>query len=126
MAADANHPEHTAGIKFAETHKVVFSKTLAKSEWEHTVLAKGDLVDGIYKLKQQAGQDIIAYGGATFVSALIQHGLIDEYHLFVNPAAIGNGLAIFNKLEGEQTLTLVKASTFDCGIVMLHYESKYG
>ena len=30
------------------------------------------------KLKKQDGNDIIAYGGAKFVSALIKQGLIDE------------------------------------------------
>jgi dihydrofolate reductase len=67
---------------------------------------------------------LIAYGGATFVSALIKHGLIDEFHLFVNPAAIGNGMAIFKELDSKQNLNLVKAIPFDCGIVVLNYEPK--
>ncbi|MEP6596156.1 MAG: hypothetical protein ABJA71_09415 [Ginsengibacter sp.] len=45
------------------THKVVFTKTIDKSEWNNTVLAKGDLADEITKLKKQDGKDIIAYGG---------------------------------------------------------------
>jgi dihydrofolate reductase len=124
VAANPDDPEHSAGVKFAETHKVVFTKTLAESAWENTALAKGSLVDEIAKLKKQAGQDIIAYGGATFVSALIKHGLIDEFHLFINPTAIGNGMAIFKELERKQNLTLVKSTSFDCGIVVLHYEPK--
>jgi dihydrofolate reductase len=126
VAANPNHPEFTAGKKFSDTHKVVFSKTLEKSEWAHTVLAKGDLVEEITKLKKQNGKDIIAYGGATFVSALIKHGLIDEFYLFINPAAIGNGMAIFKELDRTQNLTLVKATSFACGIVVLNYERKRG
>ena len=76
------------------------------------------------KLKKQDGKDIIAYGGATFVSALIKHGLIDEYHLFINPAAIGSGLAIFKELDHKQELALVKATAFECGIVVLNYRLK--
>ena len=121
VAADPAHPEHTAGIKFTDTHKVVFTKTLEKTEWDNTVLAKGDIVDEITKLKKQDGSDIIVYGGATFVSSLIKHGLIDELHLFINPAAIGSGLSIF---DGRQNLRLAKASPFDCGIVVLKYEPK--
>jgi dihydrofolate reductase len=121
VAADPHHPEYTAGVKFSETHKIVFSKTLERSKWENTALAKGDLVDEITKLKKQDGKDIIAYGGATFVSALIRHGLVDEFHLFINPAAIGNGLAIFKELDGRQSLALVKSTAFDCGIVVLNY-----
>ena len=90
-----------------------------------TVLAKGNLVGEITKLKKQDGKDIIAYGGATFVSALIKHGLIDEFHLFINPAAIGNGMTIFKGLDRKQNLRLVKSKSFDCGIVVLNYEPKH-
>lgn len=124
VAADPDHPEFSAGQKFTDTPKVVFTKTLDRSEWGNTVLAKGNLVDEITNLKKQGGQDIIAYGGATFVSALIQHGLIDEFHLFINPAAIGNGMTIFKELDRPQNLKLVKSVSFDCGIVVLNYEPK--
>jgi dihydrofolate reductase len=122
VAANPADPQFTAGKKFTDTHKVVFTKTLPSSGWENTVLAKGDLTQEIMELKGQSGKDIIAYGGASFVSALIQQGLIDEFHLFINPAAIGKGMTIFNKLDSKQNLTLVKSTSFDCGIVVLHYE----
>ena len=125
VATNPDHPEFTAGQKFTDTPKVVFTQTLDQSEWDNTVLAKGDLVDEITRLKKQDGNDIIAYGGATFVSALIKHGLIDEFHLFINPTAIGNGLAIFQELDSQQKLTLVKATPFDCGIVVLNYVLKH-
>jgi dihydrofolate reductase len=118
----ASHPEQEGADKFNSTKKVVFTKTLDKSEWDNTVLAKGGLVEEITKLKKQDGKDIIAYGGATFVSALIKQGLIDEFHLFINPTAIGNGMAIFKELDSKQKLTLVKSTSFDCGIVVLNYE----
>jgi dihydrofolate reductase len=124
VAANPDDPQYTAGMKFTDTHKVVFTKTLDQSQWSNTVLAKGSLVDEITQLKTQEGKDIIAYGGATFVSSLIKQGLIDEYHLFINPVAIGKGLTIFKDLDGRLDLTLVKATSFDCGIVVLHYEPK--
>jgi dihydrofolate reductase len=124
VAANPDDPELTAGKKFTDTHKVVFTKTLDKSKWDNTVLAKGNLVDEITQLQKQDGNDIIAYGGATFVSALIKHGLIDEFHLFMNPTALGKGMTIFKELDGKQNLTLVKATSFDCGIVVLNYEPK--
>jgi dihydrofolate reductase len=111
--------------KMNNTRKVVFTKTLDRAEWDNTVLAKGDLVDEITKLKKQNGKDIIAYGGATFVSALIKHRLIDEFHLFINPAAIGNGMAIFKELDRKQNLTLKKSLAFPCGIVLLCYEPQH-
>jgi dihydrofolate reductase len=124
VAANPDDPQHLAGKKFTDTHKVVFTRTLEQSAWNNTVLAKDDLAQEIRKLKNQEGNDIIAYGGATFVSALIKQGLVDEFHLFINPAVIGKGMTIFNDLDSKQDLALVKATPFDCGIVVLHYEPK--
>ena len=76
-------------------------------------------------LKGQDGKDIIAYGGATFVSALIKQGLIDEFHLFIDPTAIGNGMTIFKEIDSKQNLTLIKATSFDCEIVVLHYHLNF-
>ncbi len=117
-------PEFSFAKKMIDTPKVVFSNTLDNSSWNNTTLAKGDLVDEITKLKSQNGQDLIVYGGATFVSALIKHRLIDEFYLFINPTAIGNGMSIFNQLDRSQALNLVKATSFECGIVVLQYEPK--
>jgi len=121
VAADPENPESTAGKKFTDTFKVVFTRTLDGSEWENTVLAKGDLVDEITELKEQDGKDIIAYGGATFVSSLIKHGLIDELHLFVNPVALGKGMAIFQELDGKQKFVLETSRAFSCGIALIKY-----
>ena len=110
--------------KMVDIPKVVFSKTLDKSTWNNTTLAKGNLVDEIANLKKQDGKDIIVYGGATFVSALIKHGLIDEYHLSVNPTAIGTGMSIFSQLGQNLSLTLVNATPFACGEVVLQYKQK--
>lgn len=110
--------------KMVDIPKVVFSKTLDKSTWNNTTLAKGNLVDEIANLKKQDGKDIIVYGGATFVSALIKHGLIDEYYLFVNPTAIGTGMSIFSQLGQNLSLTLVNATPFACGEVVLQYKQE--
>lgn len=129
VAADETNPEQESGRQFTDTAKVVFTKTLDAAHpqtagWNNTTLATGDLASEINNLKQGEGNDIIAYGGASFVSSLIKEGLIDEYHLFINPEAIGKGLAIFTNDEQRQHLSLVKATTFECGIVALHYVPK--
>jgi len=121
VAANPDHPEFAAGRVFTDTSKVVFTKTLGQSEWDNTVLAKGDLVDEISRLKKQDGKDIIAYGGGTFVSALIKQGLIDELNLFVNPVALGAGMPIFSNLESKQRFVLETSKAFSCGIVLIRY-----
>ena len=122
IAANPEDPQYEAGKKFTDTPKVVFTKTLCKSEWNNTILAYANIVDEINDLKNQDGGDIIAYGGATFVSSLIKSGLIDEFHLFINPTANGIGMPIFEALESRLDLKLIKSTVFTCGIVVLHYE----
>ncbi len=123
-ASDPKNPEYPFARKMVDKPKVVFSKTLKESKWDNTVIAGGELKEEIAKLKNQDGKDIIVYGGAGFVSSLIKEGLIDEYHLFVNPAVIGMGLTIFGNVNSKRNLKLVKSVPLDCGIVLLHYEPK--
>ena len=117
-------PDYAFAKKMIETPKIVFTKTLNKSEWPNTEIATGDLNEEITKLKDQDGGDIIVYGGASFDSSLIEENLIDEYYLFINPVAIGNGKTIFKDLKEIRKLSLIESIAFDSGIVLLHYEVK--
>ncbi len=120
VATDTAHAEHAAGKIFTDTKKIVFSKTLKNSLWENTTLQND--IETIKHLKNKEGKDIMVYGGASFVASLIKHDLIDEYHLFINPVAINNGLRIFDTLTGNKKLTLMKATSSTTGIIILHYE----
>ena len=106
-----------------ETPKVVFTKTLDKSKWANTEIATGDMTDEINKLKRRNGRDMVVYGGASFDSSLIKLGLIDEFLLFINPVAIGNGKTIFKDLNEIQKFNLIKTIAFDSGKVLLHYQT---
>jgi dihydrofolate reductase len=114
-------PSNAFAKKMVEIPKVVFTKTLYKSEWANTDIATGDLKDEITKLKNLDGGDIIVYGGASFDSSLIKEKLIDEFYLFVNPVVIGNGKTIFKNLEIQKPM-LIESKVFDCGLVLLHCE----
>ncbi len=105
----------------AQQKKIVFTKTLEKSDWENTELAKGNLSEEINKLKNQSGKDLLVYGGSSFVSNLVKENLIDEFYLFLNPVALGRGIPIFDSLKEWQQLQLIKSKTFESGILLLHY-----
>jgi len=119
-----DEPWYALAKKMIEIPKVVFTKTLNKSKWINTDIATGDLTDEIMKLKSRDGKDMVVYGGALFDSSLIKLGLIDEFLLFINPVAIGNGMTIFKDLNEIQKFNLVKSIAFDSGIVLLHYEAR--
>ncbi len=108
--------------KMVDTPKIVFSRTLQESEWANTKIAgKGVLADEVDRIKRRPGRDIIVYGGAEFVSSLIEADAIDEYNFFINPAAISEGLTIFRGPRAK-SLHLVEGRSFDCGIVLHKYE----
>lgn len=121
VANNSNDNEHKLGKRFSEIPNVVFSNTLTVSKWENTTLIKGDLQQEIEDLKNKKGKEIMVYGGDSFVSSLIEHDLVDELYLLINPAAIGNGQQTFNPLKKDIKLKLVKCSPFESGTVLLYY-----
>ena len=104
-----------------ELPKVVFSKTLQQADWPETRIARGDLREEIERLKREPGNDLIAYGGATFDQALSRAGLVDEYRLMIQPAALGAGLPLFKDLSDPLHLELVEAMTFASGVAIHVY-----
>jgi len=107
-----------------EIPKVVFSKTLQHADWPETRIASGDLADEIGRLKREPGNDLIAYGGATLDQALSRLGLVDEYRLMVQPAALGAGLPLFKELPGLLHLELVEATTYPTGVAVHIYRPR--
>ena len=122
VVTNPDDPGYAFGKKMMDKPKIVFTKTMKKSGWENTTLASGNLVDEIKNLKNRNGMDIIVYGGAGFVSSLIRNNLIDQYHLFINPASIGKGRAIFSDIEKNQNFKLISSTVFECGIIASHYQ----
>ncbi len=94
----ANMPEsheYVLARRMVEMRKIVFSRSQAVVNGKNVEVENGDFVAAVQKLKEQADKDLIVYGGAAFVSSLINANLIDEYYIFSNPVAIGSGLPIF-------------------------------
>jgi dihydrofolate reductase len=101
--------------------KVVFSNTLQTATWAGSSIARGDLAEGVARLRSQSGGDIIAWGGAAFAQALSRAGLVDEYVMVILPVAFGGGLPMFRDLPEALQLDLVEAETFENGIALHVY-----
>ncbi len=48
--------------------------------------------------------------------------MVDEYHLFVNPVALGKGWRIFDEPENRQQMKLIKHVAYHCGIMLMCYQ----
>ena len=121
MLEKPSSPEYTFARKMVETPKIVFSKTTTRVDGRNVRVESGPLSQAISRLKEQAGKDIVVYGGATFVSSLIENGLIDELNLFVNPVAIGKGMRIF---AARRPLKVTSSTAYPCGIVVNTYAAR--
>lgn len=111
-------PDQLFAHLMVETPKIVFSRSQSTIEGINASISNEPVSDVVNKLKNQQGKDMIVYGGAEFVSSLIDHQLIDELYLFINPTAIGQGLPIFNSMV---RLELENSTRFGCGIVVNTY-----
>jgi dihydrofolate reductase len=102
--------------------KVVFSRTMDKASWNNTTLVKGDPAAEIRKMKQSVGEDMVILGSGNVVSQLAEEGLIDEYHLVVNPIVLGKGRTMFDGVKEKLRMKLTKTRAFGNGNVLLCYE----
>ena len=102
--------------------KVVFSRTLKKSEWNNTRLVAGDAAEEVARLKRQPGKDMVIYGSGEIVSALASKGLIDDYRIFVIPVVLGKGKSMFAGLQNRVNLKLMETRVFQTpGVTLLRY-----
>jgi len=108
--------------KMNSLHKVVFSKTLGKAEWNNSVIIKEHITDEIKKLKQQPGKDMVIFGSGTLVSELTSLKLIDEYRLIINPVILGNGNPMFKSINEKIGLQLINTKTLASGSIILYYQ----
>lgn len=102
--------------------KIVFSKTLKKAEWNNSRIINENIPEEILKLKQQPGKNLVLFGGAEISWAFMKLGLIDEFHLIINPVVLGGGKLLFKRTENKSNLKLINVHQFKCGNVIHFYE----
>jgi dihydrofolate reductase len=121
VAADRANPQAVFAAAIVATPKLVATRTIERAHWRNTALLRGDLVAEIARLKAAPGGDILTYGGPTLASALVDAGLIDEVHLLVNPAVVGQGRSMLKDLQRSGRLVPKQARAFAGGMVLLEY-----
>jgi dihydrofolate reductase len=104
------------------TAKIVFSKTLLAADWNNTHIIKENAVEALQKLKQQPGKDMMMFESAALANTFIQHGLIDEFRILLNPVVIGRGHPLFKAIHDKLKFTLLETRAFKSGNVFLCYQ----
>jgi len=102
--------------------KIVYSKTLQATSSARTRIGREFDLEGIERMKAEATRDI-SVGGPHIAASAIKAGLVDEYHLFATPVAVGGGTPWLP--DGVHlALELLDERRFGNGVVHLHYRAR--
>ena len=78
--------------------------------------------DAIRRLKEEAERDI-GVGGPGLAGEAIRAGLVDEYHLFLNPIVVGGGNPALPS-DAHIDLELIDQRRFGSGVIHLRYRAR--
>jgi dihydrofolate reductase len=116
-----------AGDPFADQmnaiKKYVASRTLTTDDltWNTTLLSADDAVGDIAALRARDGGDLLVWGSASLVTALLAAGLVDELSLMIEPILLGGGKRIFPDDGTARPMQLVKCVTAGTGVQVCTY-----
>jgi dihydrofolate reductase len=102
--------------------KVVYSRTLETASTARTRIERDFDVEAVRRMKAAAGRDL-AVSGPDLAAHAIKAGLVDEWHLFVNPIVVGGGKQ-FLPDDARLELELLDERRFGNGVVYLRYRTR--
>jgi dihydrofolate reductase len=107
--------------------KYVASKTLTEPlEWQNSTLLTGDITRAVRTLKQEDGGDLHVIGSPGFAQTLIEHELVDEYRLMIDPLVVGGGKRLFRGGSVPKPLRLVESQATSTGAILATYAAAEG
>jgi dihydrofolate reductase len=86
--------------------KYVVSTTMDTAEWNNSTVVRE--VSEVGDLKERHDGDLLVYGSATLVGALVDQGLVDELRLMIFPVVLGGGKRLFPDGVARQPFTLAE------------------
>jgi dihydrofolate reductase len=102
--------------------KYVATRTLTDPlAWEHSTTLKGDVAEAAAGLKQENGGDLLVIGSTALVRTLMEHDLVDEYRLMIDPLILGGGKRIFPDGGVGSPLRLVDSQVTTTGAIVATY-----
>jgi dihydrofolate reductase len=103
--------------------KYVVSNTLKEPlEWSNSTLLKGDVVEAVRKLRQEADGDLVVLGSGQLVRSLMDHDLVDQYILLIHPLILGSGTRLFVEDGKLAELTLQEVKPTTTGVLIATYQ----
>lgn len=110
-----------AADKLNGARKYVVSNTLAKADWENSTLIKNDAMKEIARLKEQKGPEIQIHGSSDLIQSLLKNDLIDEFHVWIFPVALGTGKRLFGNGTIPSAFKLRDSKTSTTGVIIASF-----
>lgn len=102
--------------------KYVASTTLTEPlAWENSTVLDGDVAAAVAALKQGDEADLQVIGSTQLVKTLIQHDLVDEFRVMIDPLLLGGGKRIFPDDGERRALRLVESEVTATGAILASY-----
>jgi dihydrofolate reductase len=102
--------------------KYVASTTLSEPlEWQNSTLLHGDVGEAVAALKQEDGGDLHLFGSTELVRTLIEHNLVDEFRLMIDPIVVGGGKRLFRDDRALEKLRLGDSHVTTTGAILATY-----
>jgi dihydrofolate reductase len=107
--------------------KYVASRTLTDPlEWQNSTVLQGDVTEAVAALKQEDEGDLHVIGSTQLVQTLIEHDLVDELRVMLDPLALGGGKRIFPEDGERRPLRLVDSAVTTTGAILMRYAPDSG
>lgn len=81
------------------------------------IISRADAPAEIAKLKEQDRREIVTWASRTTWNGLLQHGLIDEIHVLLGPAAVAGGTPLFKHPVSLRRLGVRTFDNFDTVLI---------
>jgi dihydrofolate reductase len=114
-------PSSTIGDRLNAATKYVATHRPESLGWGPVEAFGPDIVEGVRRIKSQAGPDLILSGSSTLTSAVLENGLADELLMVVYPLFLGTGKRFVAQGTAARSFELVNSRTTPTGIVSNRY-----
>jgi dihydrofolate reductase len=105
--------------------KYVASTTLDEPlEWQNSTLLRGELGEAVSALKSEKGGDLHVIGSPGLVHSLMQHGLVDELQVMIDPVVLGGGKRLFPDDGALRPLRLLDTQVTTTGAIIATYAAE--
>jgi dihydrofolate reductase len=116
-------PDAKRYAEFADrTPHYVLGRTATEFDWP--VARPVHKINEIDALRDQPGRDIYVVGGAITVRSFINAGLLDELRLTVHPLLVGDGISLFEGVEGDHRYDVTDTRRLADGSTRLVYQAR--